>query len=117
MSSRTETAGKTAGTGAATRRVGRKSTLRARVGRGKYALLAAMAAALNAVSWAEKDNTAETIWREFRMWNERPAYWGYTLVETIDTGAEEMSDSDRKRKLELSDMLAAHGVAVAKYIA
>ena len=111
-----ETAGKTAGTGAATRRARRRGTLRERIGRGKYALLRNMADAVNGCSWAEKDNTPETIWRYFQLWNYKPAYWGYTLRETIDTGATEDTIEDRNRKRELSDGLAAHGVAVADYI-
>lgn len=111
-----ETAGKTAGTGAATRRARRRGTLRERIGRGKYALLRNMADALNGCSWAEKDNTPETIWGNFYLWSYKPAYWGYTLCETIDTGADDVYLEERKRRRELSDALTAHGVAVAPFM-
>ena len=126
MSMEKETAGKTAegaatrtGNRARVRKAGakgkRRNALRDRIGRTRYALLRRMADAMNSVGWAENDNTPETTWKEFLLWRERPAYWGYTLVETIDTGADNFAD-EIMRKRELTDALTRRGVKVAQYI-
>lgn len=108
MSKAKQTAGKTAQTGAATRKGNTNKGNGREIRKGveltdeAYATLEKIAAALNGLSWAEHDNTPLTIYKNFKLENRNMNAWARSIVLTIDTGAGDDLAKVKERREELA---------------